>query len=114
MRDVRMRGFAERADVEEVERFLASHTHPLEAEPVEVLACAGRVLAEDVRAEVDVPGFARAAMDGYAAKGEETFGASAYDPVAFEVLGEVLPGSPFDGVVGPGHCGHAVEVSPSR
>ena len=37
MRDVRMRGFAERADVEEVERFLASHTHMLEAEPVEVL-----------------------------------------------------------------------------
>ena len=112
MRDVRMKGFAERADVEEVERFLASHTHPLEAEPVEVLVCAGRVLAEDVRAEVDVPGFARAAMDGYAAKGEETFGASAYDPIGFEVLGEVLPGSPFEGVVGPGQAVRVMTGAP--
>ena len=112
MRDVRMRGFAERADVEEVEGFLASHTQPLEAEPVEVLACAGRVLAEDVRAEVDVPGFARAAMDGYAAKGEETFGASAYDPIDFEVLGEALPGSPFDGVVGAGQAARVMTGAP--
>jgi len=107
-----MKGFAERADVEEVEDFLSSHTQPLEAEPVEILACAGRVLAEDVRAEVDVPGFARAAMDGYAAKGEETFGASAYDPIAFEVLGEVLPGSPFEGVVGPGQAVRVMTGAP--
>ncbi len=112
LRDVRMRGFAERADVEEVEGFLASHTHPLEAEPVEVLACAGRVLAEDVRADVNVPGFARAAMDGYAAKGEETFGASAYDPIGFEVLGEVLPGSSFEGVVGPGQAVRVMTGAP--
>jgi molybdopterin molybdotransferase len=107
-----MRGFAERADVEEVERFLTSHTHPLEAERVEVLACAGRVLAEDVRAEVDVPGFARAAMDGYAARGEETFGASAYDPIEFEVLGEVLPGRAFDGVIGPGQAVRVMTGAP--
>ena len=48
MRDVRMRGFAERADVEEVERFLAERTRRLPGEPVPLLACAGRVLAEDV------------------------------------------------------------------
>jgi molybdopterin molybdotransferase len=70
------------------------------------------VLAEDVRAEVDVPGFARAAMDGYAAKGEETFGASAYDPIGFEVLGEVLPGSPFEGVVGPGQAVRVMTGAP--
>ena len=44
--DVRMRGFAERADVEEVERFLAERTRALEAEAVELLRCTGRVLAE--------------------------------------------------------------------
>jgi molybdopterin molybdotransferase len=82
MRDVRMRGFAERADVEEVEAFLRGRVRPLEAEEVGLLACAGRVLAAEVRSEVDVPGFARAAMDGYAVRGEETFGASSYDPVA--------------------------------
>jgi molybdopterin molybdotransferase len=102
MRDVRMRGFAERADVEEVERFLREEARALDAEAVELLACTGRVLASDVRAEVDVPGFARSAMDGYALRGEESFGASAYSPIAFEVAGEALPGRPFEGAVSPG------------
>jgi molybdopterin molybdotransferase len=95
MRDVRMKGFAERADVEEVERFLAAHTRALESELVDVTACAGRVLARDVAAEVAVPGFARAAMDGYAVRGEDTFGASGYDPISLRVIGQALPGAPF-------------------
>jgi molybdopterin molybdotransferase len=104
MRDVRMRGFAERADVEEVERFLAERARRLAAEPVSVLACAGRVLAEDVTAEVDVPAFPRAAMDGYAVRGEESFGASDYDPLALRVVGEALPGRPFGGELGRGEA----------
>jgi len=107
VRDVRMRGFAERADVEEVEDFLVKHTRVLGAEPVGLLDCVGRVLAEDIRAEVDVPGFARSAMDGYAVRGEDTFGATAYDPVSLEVLGEILPGRRFEGHV---ERGQAVRV----
>jgi len=102
--DVRMRGFAARADVEEVERFLAERTAPLPAEEVPLAACAGRVLAAEVRAEVDVPPFARSAMDGYAVRGEDTFGASDYDPVALELVGESMPGRPFPGHVGPGQA----------
>jgi molybdopterin molybdotransferase len=104
MRDVRMRGFAERADVEDVERFLVEHTRVLGSEPVELLACAGRVLAVGVRAEVDVPGFPRAAMDGYAVRGEDTFGASPYDPLALSIEGESMPGRPFEGIVLPGQA----------
>ncbi len=97
-----MKGFAERADVEEVEGFLAEHTRALDAEPVALADCVGRVLARDVTAEVDVPGFSRSAMDGYAVRGEDTFGASAYDPIALRLLGQALPGAPFDGRVEPG------------
>ncbi len=95
--DIRMRGFAERADVEEVERFLAEHARALAAEPVPLDACAGRVLAQDVVAAVDVPHFARSAMDGYAVRGEDTFGASAYDPIALELVGLSLPGRAWGG-----------------
>jgi molybdopterin biosynthesis enzyme len=56
MRDVRMKGFSERADVEQVEAFLLEHTRVCEPEPVELSQCVGRVLAEEVRAEVNVPG----------------------------------------------------------
>jgi len=99
MRDVRMKGFAERADVEEVQDFLRGQIRSLASEAVNLLSCVGRVLAEDVRAEVDVPGFARSAMDGYAVRGEDTFGAGAYDTIALGVLGEALPGKPFAGRV---------------
>lgn len=104
MRDVRMRGFAERVDVEEVDRFLAAHSHCLEAEEVDLLECVGRVLAGDVRAEVAVPGFARSAMDGYAVRGQDTFGASEYNPVTLVLLGESLPGAPHVGRVGAGEA----------
>ncbi len=100
--DVRMKGFTERTDVEVVDAFLEAHARPLPAEPVALLACAGRVLAEDVRAAVDVPGFPRSAMDGYAVRGEETFGASDYDPISLEIAGLSLPGKPFAGELGAG------------
>lgn len=98
--DVRMRGFAERADVEDVERFVAERTRALGAEPVALGDCVGRVLAADVRSEVDVPGFARSAMDGYAVRGEDTFGASDYDEIELRVVGLALPGRGFDGTLG--------------
>ena len=99
-----MKGFAERADVEEVERFLAGHAHALGAEPVALLDSVGRVLAEDIVADVAVPGFPRSAMDGYAVRGEDTFGASEYDPIAFKVVGLSLPGAPHAGRVERGQA----------
>jgi molybdopterin molybdotransferase len=101
MHDVRMQGFAERADVEDVERYLAENTRPLEAVERALADCVGAVLAEDVRSEVNVPGFARAAMDGYAVRGEDTFGASDYAPIPLALLGEALPGRPFAGSLEP-------------
>jgi molybdopterin molybdotransferase len=103
-RDVRSRGFAARADVEQVERFLAAKSAALPPEVVPLLACAGRVLAEDVRAAVSVPSFARSAMDGFALRGEDSFGASDYDPIRLKLLGQSLPGRPFAGRVGAGEA----------
>ena len=103
-RDVRMKGFSERADVEEVDEFLARRTLPLPAESVPLLECVGRVLCADVEAQVSVPGFPRSAMDGYAVRGEDTFGASQYDEVSLELLGLSLPGAPFEGSVGKGQA----------
>jgi molybdopterin molybdotransferase len=107
MRDVRMQGFAERADVEQVDAFLCERTAPLPDEEVELRACAGRVLAQDVDAQLDVPGFPRASMDGYAVRGEDTFGSSAWEPSLFAVLGEALPGRAFAGRI---ESGQAVRV----
>ena len=104
MRDVRMRGFAERVDVEAVEKLLTESSQWLESEPVAVGECDGRVLAQPVMAPVSVPAFARSAMDGYAVRGEDTFGASDSEPLALAVIGECLPGHHFAGNVDSGQA----------
>jgi molybdopterin molybdotransferase len=99
-----MCGFRERTEVADVLRLLDERIGPLPTEPVATPLAAGRVLAEAVVAGVAVPGFDRAAMDGYAVRAEETFGACPYNPLELRVLGESLPGRPFAGQVGPGQA----------
>ncbi|MGZ8739089.1 MAG: molybdopterin molybdotransferase MoeA [Gaiellaceae bacterium] len=58
---------------EALERILGRVT-PLGREDVELSAAAGRVLAEDARAVVDLPPFPSSAMDGFAVRSEDTPG----------------------------------------
>jgi len=95
--DVRMRGFRDRTEVADVLALLTARLHRLNSELVHLREAAGRVLAADIVAEVAVPPFDRAAMDGYALRGEETFGAGPYNPLEFEVVGQALPGRPYGG-----------------
>lgn len=60
------------------------------AETVSLDAALGRVLAEHVRTEVDVPGFDRSNMDGFAVRAADTFGASEEVPVRLRRNAEVL------------------------
>jgi putative molybdopterin biosynthesis protein len=50
----------------------------------------GRVLAEDVRSDVDVPGFDRSNMDGFAVRATDTFGASEEEPVRLRLNHETI------------------------
>src|SRR5262245_20144116 len=102
--DVRMRGFRDRAEVADLLRLLEARLRPLPSEDVTLPQAAGRVLAADVVAPVSVPAFDRAAMDGYALRGGETFGASPYNPLDFRVVGQALPARPFPGQVGAGQA----------
>ena len=54
---------------------------PLGPEIVPLSQALTRVLSGDVRAEVDVPGFDRSNMDGFAVRAEDTFGATEERPV---------------------------------
>jgi molybdopterin molybdotransferase len=96
-RDVRMHGFAQRTEVRAVLDWIDGHALRLGEETVSLEDAAGRILAGDVIAPLNVPGFDRAAMDGYALRGAETAGASEYNPLSFTVLGQAMPGQPFVG-----------------
>jgi molybdopterin molybdotransferase len=106
--DPRWRGFRSRTPVDEVVALIDRRIGPLGPEEVPLAGAAGRVLAEEVLADVPVPPFDRAAMDGYALRGEETFGADPYTPALFRVVGRSRPGKRFGGQVG---TGQAVEIA---
>jgi molybdopterin molybdotransferase len=102
--DVRMRGFTSRTDLEAALEILRTCVEPLEEESVPLLQALGRTLSQDVISTEEVPSFDKSAMDGYALRGAETFGASPTDPISFNVIGEVFPGVVGDLVVGPGEA----------
>ncbi len=101
-RDVRMRGFAERNRVAAAWDWIEQTAGVLDAETVSYTEACQRVLAEDVLAPLNVPAFDRSAMDGFAVRAAETDGASDYNPLTFQVVGQSLPGTPFDGSVTKG------------
>jgi molybdopterin molybdotransferase len=65
---------------------------PVDAESIASVAGRARVLAEDLYSAVDLPHFHRAAMDGYAVKAKDTFGASQSLPAYLKLAGVVEMG----------------------
>ncbi len=63
---------------------------PLAAEEVALAEALGRVLAGDVLAPRDVPGFDRANVDGFAVRAEDTYGAQEEQPRTLHLTGELL------------------------
>ncbi|MEM1579125.1 MAG: molybdopterin molybdotransferase MoeA [Archaeoglobaceae archaeon] len=80
-------GFKAYTSVDDAIERIMKTLHPLGTEDVSVYNCWGRVLARNVVAEFDIPPFDRAAMDGYAVKAEDTFGASQVSPIILKVIG---------------------------
>lgn len=85
--------FLEVLDRDEAERrwLAAIDAAPAGVELVPLERAHGRVLAEDVRAAIDVPGFDRSNMDGFAVRAADTFGASEEEPVRLVLTGETIP-----------------------
>ncbi len=63
-----------------------------------------RVLAKDLIANMDVPPFDRAAMDGYAVKAEDTYGASNFNPKILKLVGVLRAGESTDTHIDHGEC----------
>jgi molybdopterin molybdotransferase len=83
--------------IEEALARIFERVQPLSAETVAVGAAAGRVLAEEARAAVDLPSFPSSAMDGFAVRAQDTPGTL---PVTFRVAA----GRPSPRPLGPGEA----------
>ena len=75
---------------------------PLPTEERPILESVGQALAEDVRAEFDVPPLTNAAMDGYAVRAADTLGADAATPVRLRVIEDLPAGRCATHSVEPG------------
>jgi len=73
---------------------------PLGAESIPLESALGRILAEDVVADIDLPPFDRARMDGYALRGAD----GEVAPFRLRVIGEVAAGTTFPGSVSQGEA----------
>jgi molybdopterin molybdotransferase len=76
----------------------------VDQETLPLASTVGRILAEAVIADLDIPGFARSTMDGYALQGATTFGATESNPGYLTVVGSVAMGERPDLRVGPGEA----------
>lgn len=81
---------------------------PVLTEDIPLGESIGRVLATDVRSDINLPDFARSIMDGFAVKGSSTFGASEGNPAYLHLKGTIAMGESSNLAVGPGE---AVRIS---
>lgn len=102
------REFRDLASPEEAREILSSLDLDPGTETVPLLEASSRILADRVDATIDVPGFDRASMDGYAVQAKDTFGADETDPTSLTLAGEVHAGEKPTAEV---DAGTAVEVS---
>jgi len=101
----KMRPIRETIPLDEARALIDAQVKPLMwTERVPLRDANGRVVARDIIAPFDVPPFSRAAMDGYAVRAEDTFGASRYEPKVLECLEQVFTGQVPSREVGAGQC----------
>jgi len=86
--------------VDKALEIVLAHTPVLPAEEVDLPSSVGRVLAEDIHADLDMPPFDRSAMDGYAVHAADV----ARAPVVLEVAGQVRAGHWPDRALEPGQA----------
>ena len=72
----------------------------LGSESVPLEEALGRVLAQDIIADIDLPPFDRARMDGFAVRSADL----TTTPIRLRIIGEVAAGATFDGTLRPGEA----------
>jgi molybdenum cofactor synthesis domain-containing protein len=100
-----MRPIRKTIALDEARALMLDAAQPIERiERVALHQADGRVLAAAPTAPADVPPFDRAAMDGYAVRAEDTFGAGRDEPRTLRRVDTVFTGQTPTRPVAPGEC----------
>jgi molybdenum cofactor synthesis domain-containing protein len=108
-----MRPFTSTISLDEARRRLDAAVRPIaRTERVRLENAAGRVVAADVTSPMDVPPFARSAMDGYALVAADVSGATRATPVRLRLLDRIYTGQMSSIDVVPGACAEIATGAP--
>ena len=98
-----MKEFFKVTDLENVFELIRQFPR-MDKEEIPLADAHGRVLADDVVSEFDLPDFSRSIVDGYAVQGSSTFGASDGNPAFLTVVGAIDMGKPPGFAIGSGQA----------
>ena len=108
-----MRPFTSTISLDEARRRLDANVRPISRiDRVGLADAAGRVAASDVASQLDVPPFARSAMDGYAVIASDTASASRQTPVTLDLIDRIYTGHPSGIPVTRGSCAEIATGAP--
>jgi molybdenum cofactor synthesis domain-containing protein len=100
-----VRPFTSTISLDEAQRRLAAAVRPIaRTETVALESAAGRVAAESIASGIDVPPFARSAMDGYAVVAADTASATRSSPARLRRVGRIFTGETATVGIGAGAC----------
>jgi molybdopterin molybdotransferase len=109
----KMRPIRDTIPLDEARALIEAAVRPVTpTERVPLADANGRVVARDVTSALDVPPFARAGMDGYAVRAEDTFGASRQEPRMLRCVEQVFTGQVPSRTVGAGECAEIATGAP--
>lgn len=89
--------------ISEAIKIIKSEIFTLDSETIDLENSVGRILAENIEADMDLPPFNRSQMDGFAVKTKDAKNA----PVRLKIIGESVAGKGFDGKL---KAGEAVRI----
>src|SRR4051812_7705645 len=108
-----MRPFTSTISLEEARRRLDAAVRPIgRTERVPLHGAAARVAAVDVVSPLDVPPFARSAMDGYAVVAAATTGASKTSPARLRIVDRIYTAQTSTVGVEPATCAEIATGAP--
>ncbi len=100
-----MRPIRETIPLEDARAIVLESATPIErTERIALGEARDRVAAAPVTSALDVPPFDRAAMDGYAVRAEDTFGAGRHEPRTLRLVGTIHSGEVSGASVQPGEA----------
>ncbi|MBA2860739.1 molybdopterin biosynthesis protein [Methanococcus maripaludis] len=96
--------YLELCTIDHAKEVVRTLLNELSTEEVSLFELPGRMLAEDIVSNVDVPPFDRSRMDGYAVRAKDTYEAEEDKPVALEIIDKIRAGGNSDLEIASGQC----------